>query len=65
MPVTPFPMMTDVKLVLPSKADLPMLVTLSGMVIDINPVHPENADSPMLVTLSGIVTLFILGELDE
>ena len=50
-----FSNVTDVKPVQPSKAYIPMLVTLSGMVIDVKPLQPEKADCPMLITLSGMV----------
>ena len=50
MLVTPFPMVTDVKPVQPSKAYCSMLVTLFGMVIDVKPLQPLKASSPMLVT---------------
>ena len=46
---------TDVKPVQLPKAELHMLVTLSGMVMDVKPVQPEKAYHPMLVTLSGMV----------
>ena len=39
MLVTPFPMVTDFKLVQPLKAELPMLVTLFPMVTDVKPVQ--------------------------
>ena len=45
-----------VKLVQPSKAAFPMLVTLLGMVTEVKAVQPEKAELPMLVTLSGIIT---------
>jgi len=35
MLVTPFPMLTEVRLVQSENAELPMLVTLLGMVIDV------------------------------
>lgn len=41
----------------PTKARLPMLVTLSGTVMLVKAPHPEKANSPMCVTLAGIVTL--------
>ena len=44
----------EVKLLQPSKASSPMLVTLFPIVTDVKPVHPEKARSPMLVTLFGI-----------
>ena len=39
MLVTPSRMVIEVRLVQSSKADNPMLVTLSGMVIDVSLVH--------------------------
>ena len=46
-----------VKLVQPSNAQSPILVTLFGIVILVKLVQPLNADSPILVTLFGIVIL--------
>ena len=43
MLVTPFPMVTDVKPLQPSKAYHPMLVTLSGMVMDVKPAQSSKA----------------------
>lgn len=40
MLVTPFPLVTEVSEVQLEKAELPMLVTLSGMVIEVKPLHP-------------------------
>ena len=39
----------------PSKADPPMLLTLSGIVIEVREVQPSKARYPILVTLLGIV----------
>ena len=39
MLVTPFPMVKDVKPVHHSKAELPMLVTLSGIIMDVKPLQ--------------------------
>lgn len=39
----------------PSKAELLMLITLSGMVIDIKALQPVKAELSMLVTLSVMV----------
>ena len=50
----PLPSVTFARLVQLLKAELPMLVTLSGITISVNPVQPSKAQSPMLVTLSGI-----------
>ena len=43
----------------PSKADSPILVTLSGIIMLVSPVQPEKAEFSILVTLSGIVIFFI------
>lgn len=40
----------------PSKAYLPISVTLSGIFTFVSPVQPENALKPISVTLSGIFT---------
>ena len=40
-----------------AKAELPILVTLSGTTTLVNAAQPENAESPKLVTPSGTVTL--------
>ena len=45
------------RLVQPSNASEPMLVTLSGIAMLVRLVQPENAEEPMLVTLSPIVML--------
>ena len=47
---------TEVKLLQPEKAELPMLVTLLGIVTEVKPVQSAKASSSMLVTLLGIVT---------
>ena len=47
--------MIRVRPVQPLKADLPMLVTLSGKVKLVRPVQLEKAESSMLVTLPGSV----------
>ena len=39
----------------PSKAYLPINVTLSGMVMEVRLLQPEKADCPTESTLSGIV----------
>jgi hypothetical protein len=44
-----------VKLVQPSNAYSPMVVTLSGMIISVKPVQPQNAPQPMVVTLLGMI----------
>lgn len=44
-----------VRLVHPTKAEPPMLVSPSGRVMELRPVQPEKAEPPMLVTLSGSV----------
>ena len=50
-------MVTEVsKPLQPEKADLPMLVTLSGMMTEVKLLQPEKAHQPMRVTLSGMVT---------
>ena len=41
----------------PSKANFPMLVTLSGILMLVSDSHPRNAEFPMLVTLSGMLIL--------
>lgn len=43
MLVTLSGIVTEVREVQPSKAELPMLVTLSGMVIEVKPLQPEKA----------------------
>jgi hypothetical protein len=48
---------TEVKLLQPSKAWYPMLVTELGMVIEDRPLQPSKAYSPMLVTVFGITVL--------
>ena len=53
---TPEEIVSDVKLLQSSNADLPMLVTLDGIVTDVKPLHFLNAYSPILVTPDGIVT---------
>ena len=45
----------SVKLVHPSKAETPMLITPFPMVTDIKPLQPSKARPPMLVTLLGMV----------
>ena len=40
----------------PSKAPVPMLVTLSGITMETKALQPEKACLPILVTPSGIVT---------
>ena len=47
--------MTDVKLLQPEKAELPILVTELGIVTDVKLLQPEKAPS-ILVTELGIVT---------
>lgn len=47
----------------PKKAELPMLVTLSGIVILVSLAQCMNAALPMLVTPSGIVMLVKLLQL--
>ena len=49
-------MVTFVRLLQPSNAPLPMLVTLSPMVTDVRFMQLLNATTPMLVTLSGMAT---------
>ena len=43
MLVTPFPMVTLVRLLQPENAEYPMLVTLSGIVMLVRLLQPENA----------------------
>ena len=43
MVVTPFGIVTVLRLVQFWNAKLPILVTLSGIVMDVRPVQPENA----------------------
>jgi hypothetical protein len=57
MLVTPFPIVTLVKLVQPANAPLPMLVTLLGIVTLVSLVQSENAFSPMLVTGRPLIVL--------
>ena len=52
MEVTPFPIVTDVKPLQPSKAYLPMDVMLLGITIDVKPLQPLKALLPIDVTLS-------------
>ena len=47
---------TEVRLLQPSKALLPMLVTELGMVMEVRLLEPWKAPSPMLVTELGMVT---------
>jgi hypothetical protein len=44
----------DVKLLQPSKAKLPIEVTLFGIEIDVRLLQPEKVDSSIEVTLFGI-----------
>ena len=58
MVATPFPMVAKTNLVHPEKAELPMVVTLSGIVTLVRAVHPEKAETPMVVVAAvPIVTL--------
>ena len=50
-------MVTEVRLVQPSKAELSMLVTDEGMLREGRPVQPEKAPLPMLETDEGIFVL--------
>ena len=50
------PTVTLVSAVQQSKAEGPMLVTLSGMAREVSLVQPMKAEAPMEVTLLGIVT---------
>ena len=49
-------MVRFVKLLHPSNAELPIILTPSPIDTHVSPAQPENADDPMLVTLLGIVT---------
>ena len=46
----------DVRPIHPSKANLPIVVTLLGMLMDVRPLQPKKASLPMLVT-DEIITL--------
>jgi len=45
---------TDVRLLHPQKAFLPIVVTVLGISIDVSPGLPEKALSPIVVTVLGI-----------
>ena len=47
---------TSVKIVVPLKAELPMVVTELGMVTEDRPEQPQKAELPMLVTELPMVT---------
>ena len=57
-------MVTEVRLLQPLKAKLPMLVTLFGMVTEDRWVQPLKAASPIFITLFGIVTEYRLQSLN-
>src|SRR5947199_91500 len=59
MPVTPFPIVTLVRLLHQRKSPVPMVVTLLGIVRLVRP-ELEKAANPMFVTLLGIVTFIRL-----
>ena len=48
-----------VKLLHPSNAEYPILVTPSGILMLVKLLHPEKACSPIRVTVSGIIYSFI------
>ena len=48
-------MLTEYKLLQPSKHSYPKLVTDDGMVIEVNPSQPQKQLSPKLVTDDGMV----------
>ena len=50
-------MVTEVRLVQPSKADQPIEVTELGMVTEGRPVQPEKAEAPIEMTELGMVTV--------
>lgn len=49
-------MVSEVRLVQPSNASYPIVVTLSGITTEVRLVQPENASCPSSVTLFGMVT---------
>ena len=51
-------MVIDVRPLHRQKAELPILVTLSGMVIEVRALQPEKANSPILLTLLPITYAF-------
>ena len=58
MIVTLLPIVIEVKLEQPEKAEEPMLVTLLGSSTEVKLEQPEKAEEPMLVTLLGMVVFW-------
>ena len=51
-------MVTEVRPLQPSNAELPIVVTLEGMLMLVRPLQPSNAELPIVVTLLGIIVFW-------
>ena len=57
MAASPFVKLALVRLVQPSNAYAPMLVTLPGMITLVRTVTPLNAEGPILVTVNPLMLI--------